>query len=401
MRTLAVVVMVMVVSLAFAQDFPEFERPWDDWEPPLIEMPEPNAYHLYRMAFDMLEEFEYPEQDATDEEVRASIEGFDLAYQALQQAMMGECRFPPVADPEQVFPELASTRNACRFMVTHAKVAALDGDMSQAALDSIACVRIGSAAAGNGTLIGGLVAIACEAIGLDRGLADIIPALQPDECRVAIEALRLAEAELVPLSEVLRGEMLCGKMLMKRQFRDIARPEDVERQIAALPPEQRAEALRQWEQMKQAGQLWTPSNSWHKHEEWLGQLIEETQKPYWAREQAPLPGDPMVDMLVGVYAKTQVKFAIADAHLRLALCRLAAQGYMVENGGPPQNLDALVPDWLPHVPDDPFRDAPIASTMVDGRFLMYSVGPDMVDNGGMGIEGHAREDSEGDMVVAL
>ena len=76
-------------------------------------------------------------------------------------------------------------------------------------------------------------------------------------------------------------------------------------------------------------------------------------------------------------------------------------GYMVEQGGPPENLDALVPEWLPYIPDDPFRDAPIASTTIDGEFVIYSIGPDMTDNSGMAIEGYAKEDSEGDMVVTL
>ncbi len=405
MRYLAIIAATMAMTLACAQDFPfpiEFERPWENWEPPVIEMPEPNSYHLYQLAFDLLEEFETPAQDDTDENVRASIEGFDLAYQALQQAQMGECRFPPLADPEQIFPELASTRNACRFMVANARVNVLDGRMAQAALDSVSCVRIGAAASSNGILIGGLVSIACEAIGL-RQLEAIIPGLQPDECRVAIEALRAAQAHRVALPEVMQGEQLYGKMMMKRQFGEIPTAEEAKEKLAALTPEEREAGLAEWERLTQQEgvELWSPDDSWHAHEAWFTLLIEESGKPYWDRAEVPVPDDPMVKVVAPVYGKTQAKFAIADARVQLALCQLAAQAFMLDQGGPPQNLDQLVPDYLLWIPDDPFMDAPLSSVEVDGEFLIYSIGPDMVDDDGTAIEGYPNEDSEGDMVVRL
>ena len=402
MRYIAIVAALITVTLTFAQDFPpEYERPWEDWEPPVIEMPEPNAYYLYQLAFDLLEEFETPPRDATDEDLRASIAGFELAYQALQQAQMSECRFPLLADPEQVFPELAQARNACRFMAAHARVNVFDGRMAQAALDCVACVRMGAAASSNGVLIAGLVSVACEAIGL-RELEEIIPALQPDECRVVIEALRVAEADRVTLSEVLQGELLYGKMLMKRQFEDFPTQTEAQQTLAAMTPEDREKALAEWDElMRQGTELFNPDNSWRKYEDWFGLLIEETQKPYWDRAEVPLPGDPMVDIMVNVYGRTQTKFVIADAKLRLALCQLAAQGYMVEWGGPPQNLEVLVPEFLPFIPDDPFRDATLSSMELDDEFVIYSIGPDREDNGGTPIEGYPDADSDGDMVVML
>jgi hypothetical protein len=402
MRYIAIVAAIIAVTLTFAQDFPpEFERPWEDWNPPVIEMPEPNSYHLYQLAFDLLEEFEWPGREATPEDLRASIEGFDLAYQALQQAQMGECLFPPLADPEQVFPELARTRGACRFMVVHANVMVLDGRMAQAALDSISCVRIGAAASSSGMSVAGLTAVACESIGL-RDLGEIIPALQPDECRVVIEALRTAQADRVPLSEVMRGEQIYGKMLMKRQFSEFPTQAEFQQTLAAMTPEEREQALQQIEQLKQQGtELFNPENSWRKHGEWFALFIEQLAKPHWDRDEVPPPGDLLVDIAVPVYLMTQVKFAIANAKLRLALCQLAAQAFMLDQGGPPRDLDQLVPEYIPSVPDDPFRDATLSSIELDGEFVIYSVGPDGEDNGGTPIEGYPDADSDGDMVVTL
>ncbi len=249
--------------------------------------------------------------------------------------------------------------------------------------------------------IAGLTAVACESIGL-RDLGEIIPALQPDECRVVIEALRAAEANRMPLSEVMRGEHIYGKMLMKPQLAEFPTQAEFQQTLAAMTPEEREQALQQIEQLKQQGtELFNPENSWRKHGEWFALFIEQLEKPYWDRDEVPPPGDLLVDHAVPVYLMTQVKFAIANAKLRLALCQLAAQGYMVEWGGPPQNLEVLGPEVLPFIPDDPFRAGTLSFTTLDGEFVIYSVGPDGEDNGGTPIEGYPDADSDGDMVVTL
>ncbi len=403
MRYVALAAAMITLSLAFAQDkLDTFSQSWDHWRPPVVEMPEPNAYDQYKIAFALLEGFEPPAQDATDDEVRASIQGFEPAYQALQQAQVGECRFPPLIEPDQAFPELAGARNAARFMATLARVSALDGRTAQAALDCVACVRIGAAAASNGTLMGGMVAVACEDLGLTE-LELIVPALQPAECMGVIEFLQAAQAARVPLPVLLQGEVQYGKMMMKLQFQGLQNPEDNHDEFMALTPEQREEALQQWEDtLRQMGLVtWNPDESWHTHEQWFERLIEETAKPYWDREIIPQPGDLLVKALVPVNATVQAQFAIADAKLWLALCQLAAQGYMVAEGEAPATLAALVPKYLAEVPNDPFRDATLSSATLDGEFVIYSVGPDGEDNAGSPIEGSPDADSEGDMVVRL
>lgn len=74
----------------------------------------------------------------------------------------------------------------------------------------------------------------------------------------------------------------------------------------------------------------------------------------------------------------------------LAAASLAVQLYRADHGGQfPPSLDALVPDYLPRLPLDPFRanGKPIGYVIARGalpdggdRPLVYSVGPDGVDN---------------------
>ena len=63
----------------------------------------------------------------------------------------------------------------------------------------------------------------------------------------------------------------------------------------------------------------------------------------------------------------------------------------------PEKLDALVPEYLDRVPLDEFSGAPLIYRRTDRGFLIYSVGPDGVDNGGV-----ERTDGEpGDLVLEV
>jgi hypothetical protein len=55
-----------------------------------------------------------------------------------------------------------------------------------------------------------------------------------------------------------------------------------------------------------------------------------------------------------------------------------------ENGRLPQRLQELVPKFLPDIPIDPFDGRPLRYTVQGGRYVVYSVGRDGVDNGGQG-----------------
>ncbi len=69
---------------------------------------------------------------------------------------------------------------------------------------------------------------------------------------------------------------------------------------------------------------------------------------------------------------------------RLAALTLAIRLYEVEHGARPAELTALVPDYLPAVPLDPFdlHDAPLRYAPDRPSPAVYSVGPDGLDDGG-------------------
>ncbi|MEM8783743.1 MAG: hypothetical protein AAGE65_12930 [Planctomycetota bacterium] len=71
-----------------------------------------------------------------------------------------------------------------------------------------------------------------------------------------------------------------------------------------------------------------------------------------------------------------------DIRRDAVLVGIALELYRRAEGQWPESLDALVPSYLPAIPDDPFADAPMRYLVHDGRPRVYSVGPDGDDDGG-------------------
>jgi hypothetical protein len=73
------------------------------------------------------------------------------------------------------------------------------------------------------------------------------------------------------------------------------------------------------------------------------------------------------------------------AHERLLAAELALRCYQAEQGHPPARLDDLVTNYLSGVPQDPFTGQALIYRPQSTNWLLYSVGPDGVDDGGKSV----------------
>ncbi len=71
-----------------------------------------------------------------------------------------------------------------------------------------------------------------------------------------------------------------------------------------------------------------------------------------------------------------------QARLRCAVAACAVERYRLEHGDWPASLSALVPALLPAVPDDPCDGQPLRYRRLADGVVIYSIGPDGIDNGG-------------------
>lgn len=80
--------------------------------------------------------------------------------------------------------------------------------------------------------------------------------------------------------------------------------------------------------------------------------------------------------------KAEAKHNFTVARRRLLITELALRCYQSEQGRAPERLDQLAPKYLQHVPTDPFDEQPLVYRSQGTNWLLYSVGPDGVDEGG-------------------
>jgi hypothetical protein len=81
-------------------------------------------------------------------------------------------------------------------------------------------------------------------------------------------------------------------------------------------------------------------------------------------------------------ASRVVRIAKVTARLRAATAALAAVRYHTEHGSWPESLEMLSPTFMREVPSDPFTGKPLKMLMIDGELIIYSVGENLLDDGG-------------------
>jgi hypothetical protein len=91
---------------------------------------------------------------------------------------------------------------------------------------------------------------------------------------------------------------------------------------------------------------------------------------------------PLARQLVPACLKVTEAFHASQAQYRCALTALALERYRLARGEWPKALADLVPAHLGKVPTDPYDGKPLRFRRLADGVLVYSVGPDGVDNGG-------------------
>lgn len=72
----------------------------------------------------------------------------------------------------------------------------------------------------------------------------------------------------------------------------------------------------------------------------------------------------------------------SSAEMRCAIAGVACERYRMKTGRWPESLAALVPEYLPAVPNDPFDQQPLRFKKMPDGILIYTVGVDKQDDGG-------------------
>ena len=452
-RLCVAIILTLLVTVGTAAAQEDAVPPWEEWQPPEVQMPQPNGWQIYMLAAQLEDQIQARLEDGTapagplilgpeaaappaaeappvveDNEMpaeeappvggnpaialdmsEASLEPETLArlvheyapvFSALEAAIAGDAQAPLLRtgeDMEQAFPDFAKMRQFARMFAARSIYHMQNEHALSAALDGIAAMQVGADCATGQSMISGLVQEACVAIGEAR-VREAIPHLTGEEARIAMNALQDAMGEIADFADIMEGEAVFSKTYFANvtapaMTGEADLPEGVEVPEGAVTAEDTWEALTSFQEAQ----------------------LAEARKPYWQREALPTPENPLVATLAASFDRAGMKFTYGDARLRVTLTALAAQAYKGDTGSYPASLEQLVPQYLDEVPRDPFVDAPLQSVAGEavsrahpgaqreptaaGVLTIYSVGYDRDDDGGADVGNRIEED--GDIALTL
>jgi hypothetical protein len=105
---------------------------------------------------------------------------------------------------------------------------------------------------------------------------------------------------------------------------------------------------------------------------------------------------PLAEVSIDTYDPLLDRVTDTHALQRVTMTALALRLYRKENGRYPENLQQLVPKYLPSVPIDPYDGKPLRYRKLAKGFKVWSVGGNRKDDGGVKVRDWQRK---GDLVL--
>jgi hypothetical protein len=136
-------------------------------------------------------------------------------------------------------------------------------------------------------------------------------------------------------------------------------------------------------------------------------LPERLDRAEEIREEISREAVPKKFILTGVLVPGLFKGFNKDAQdlarRRLANTALATEQFRLNRGRLPASLTELIPNYLAQVPDDPFSGEALNYTNRASGYVLYSVGPDRQDDGGLKPMSRSplKEVPSGDIIFAV
>ena len=376
------------------------------WYP---EVPETdNAAVLYAQAFTLSvfgSQVELPETIAEiptagfaplTEESRAKLRSFfeehseamDLLYAATNRA---GCRFALDFTQGQfmLLPHLSQLKKACLMLAGAALLHASEGNTRQAANDFAAAARVANSVAGEPLLISQLVRPGCWSVIL-KGLESTLSLFQFSEEDLELIQSSLAQAEIPDgIARGLAGERTMGLAIfidprIQNSFftgGTGAAPPGSQRSLSSLGSRFGISVLKVSGLFRQDRDFFLDTTS---------NMIAVAQMPFPDRLKAgqvsTVPPSRLLlfsRMLLPALSRAVTRDADFCARVRTAQTALAVERYrQTHDDRLPERLEALMPQYLPQVPADPYNGQPMRLKRLARGFLIYSVGVNGVDDGG-------------------
>jgi hypothetical protein len=310
-----------------------------------------------------------------DEIVRRNIPAFDKLEQSFAYPYQDNTK----PSFNAVYTYFSQDRDLARALRTAAEVKAAHGDWNTAVKYDLDAVQMGGELSNNTILIGVLVGVACEAIGR-RDLYGYVGHLNSAQADAAAKRLLAIDASSPPPSQSLVDEGEFTKAALLDMFRQKHWRDSISASFGASgePPDD-------WV-VRTALAVESPRTAYDNFTDYNKRAIQNAEIPWPAQIKTtePEPARDLINQVLDSPSREILfKSYYSQVYNRLLATQLALQAYHLNHGTYPSTLIELIPKYLPSVPIDPFSDEqPLKYRIDGGKYLLYSIGPDAVDDGG-------------------
>jgi hypothetical protein len=333
--------------------------------------------------------------------LKALREGFAFPYQE-----------PPARSFRALFPHFAKYRGIARLLGLESQVRSAKGDHAGEMRSALDAIELGVKCPRGGVLIGMLVGAACEAIG--RGPAwEAMDHLGATEARQAARRLERIVAQRFAFASTMQEEKWAGEAGLVEAMQAPNWQQSLMRDLSGGGGTSSSGfELRELPRTLRALTI-SKTRVLQNYDHFMEESIARARMPYAVARKAPplpVPDDPVSELLAPVFGQARFTLERAQTGDLLLMVALALRAYRLEHGRYPETLSELVPDYLSKVPADPLApQGPLKYRRKGSSYVLYSVGPDGVDDGGRAAAGSGSsrrlkridETSAGDYVAGV
>lgn len=288
---------------------------------------------------------------------------------------------------------IQSLRTAARLLALEARVRAHQGRAHEAARSVRTIFSLGDSLKQEPLFISQLVRVALDSVG-QEALREVMPGVEfPDEDLERLQAhLRTVDYK-DGLERAVLGERVIGIEAIRDPAAAAGTPGGGGPRLSVLTGASLARYLK-----SMAGVVAAAKRPWPQARLAVEGIVQDLEADAGGsilqRSESFLPALalPSCSTLFDALARATAMNDAADA-------AIAVERYRREHGKPPDRLSDLVPKLLPRVPADPFSGQPLRYVVREDEYVIYSVGPDGVDDGGRHDE--SREQKPPDFVFPV
>ncbi len=308
-----------------------------------------------------------------------------LAARRLADMPLGRHKLDHAFNPIMtLLPDQQETRKVAALLRFEMLYQSNKGDVSEAVRSGRACVCAGRSLYDEPFLISQLIRIAVVTVGM-QGVERALSLGESNDAELlALEKLLADEEQHNSLLLALRGERAMLFQMFSRMSSGAISGESMHEEMGMVeqPFYQRILLYPRWQVRRQQPVMMDLMN----------RIVENARRPLHeqiAREKE-IDSELMTrrgsHALVAMFVPATNK--VAEAHRRktawVASMRglIAVERFRMKHGKWPANLADMVPEFLQEIPTDPFDGTPLKMVKVTDGVIVYSVGPDGVDDGG-------------------